>query len=78
MDLYHRRRRRNHLMAAAMARLGLTSRDVARAAGIREDAFSRVFCLHRTPTPEETDRIALALGTQPQELGLPSTTNREG
>ena len=69
-----RRRRKNHRLVAAMAKTGLTGRQLAAEAGLHPTTVSEAVNLRVVPKPETARRIAAALRSTPAGLGFTSET----
>ena len=64
-----RSRRKNHLLAAALARCGKTARAVSTEIGVHELTISRLLNCRHDPSPKTARQIAQALETTPAGLG---------
>ena len=70
------RRFKNPKLAAALARSGLTSREVARRAGLHYVTLSSILNNRVVPKPDTVEAISRVLDASSEELGLEEGGNR--
>ena len=63
-------RRKNPDLVAALARSGLSGKDLSKQCGLCPATVSRVICCRLSPTAATINKIAAALKTTPAALGL--------